>query len=129
MQNEIYTNYFNPGSPAITPIWTPTYATHAADKKSIMKWKDFIKKYPNYSRYRFSSDKLNGFVSFIFNVDEYTPINADGTFNKEIFHFDSHDTYPPENIHTFLNAHDKETFEKESASVNGFPKKYKLSTT
>lgn len=123
MQNEIYTNYFNPGS-APTPIWTPT-PTHAADKKSIMKWKDFIKKYPNYSRYRFSAGN-NNFVSFIFNGDEYYPINADGTFNQEIFHFDSHDTYPPENIHTFLNAHDKETFEKESA--NGFPQKYKLST-
>ena len=129
MQNELFTNYFNPP----TPIWTPT--PHSApDKKSIMKWKDFIKKYPNYSRYRFSADN-NGFVSFIFNGDEYTPINADGTFNKEIFHF-PHDGWPAENIHTFLNSDDKKTFEKELATSTKvvvvekkFPQKYRINSS
>jgi len=43
-----------------------------------MKWSDFKKKYPNYSRYRFSEDDA-GNVQFLFNGDFFDPFNSDGT--------------------------------------------------
>jgi hypothetical protein len=90
-----------------------------------MKWSDFKKKYPNYSRYRFSEDDA-GNVQFLFNGDFFDPFNSDGTLKLILYHF-YFDKYPPENIKDFLDTNDKNTYEKELHS--GFPDKYKLNST
>ena len=75
-----------------------------------MKWTDFKRKYPNYSRFRFGENKND--VEFLFNDDNYDPFNKDGTLKKTLYHFPSWNghTYEPENINDFLYTNDKQAF-------------------
>ena len=79
-----------------------------------MKFSDFVKKYPYYSRFRFSSN--NGNVVFNFNGDEYDPFDSQGRLVKTLYHFPG-DSWPPENINDFLITDDK----KANEELEGFP--------
>jgi len=85
-----------------------------------MKFAEFERLYPNYDRYRFSSE--NGEVRFLFNGDEYNPFNNDGRLVKTIYQFPSWNghSYKPEDIRDFLG---------DSAGMVTFPKELMLSKT
>ena len=85
-----------------------------------MKWADFKRKYPNYTRYRFDENYV-GNVVFKFNGDNYNPFYDDGTLKKTLYHFPSSNGHiKTENINDFLG---KPAFEKATTE---FPKNYRL---
>ena len=89
-----YQNVFPTHKPPATH--KPPPATH---KDFKMKFTEFVKRYPNYSRYRFSSDD-GGNVVFLFNGQEYNPFDSDGQLIEK-YHFPG-DKWKPENINDFL---------------------------
>ena len=94
-----------------------------------MKFTEFVRRYPNYSRLRFGADK-NGNVEFLFNDGNYNPFDKDGKLVKVLYQFPSWNghTYKPENIKEFLYTNDKKAFEKATEEVNEieFPKEYRF---
>ncbi|EDO48021.1 predicted protein [Nematostella vectensis] len=51
-----------------------------------MKFTEFAKRYPYYSRFRFSADE-HGDVQFNFNGDEYDPFDKNGNLVKTLYRF------------------------------------------
>jgi len=90
------------------------------EKTYKMKFTEFERLYPNYDRYRFTSE--NGEVRFLFNGDEYNPFNNDGKLVKSLYQFPSWNghSYKPENINDFLGDMNRKT---------SFPKVLSLSKT
>ena len=64
-----------------------------------MKFSDFVKTYPYYSRFRFSN--YNGNVVFNFNGNEFDPFDSQGNLKERLYHFLGN-KWPPENINDFL---------------------------
>ena len=67
-----------------------------------MKFSEFAKKYPHYSRFRFGNE--DGYVVFYFNGETYNPF-SNGKLIKTFFHFPN-DSYKAEDINDFLYGKD-----------------------
>ncbi|XP_048588585.1 uncharacterized protein LOC125572279 [Nematostella vectensis] len=89
-----------------------------------MKFTEFVKRYPYYSRFRFSADE-HGNVQFVFNGDEYDPFDKNGNLVKTLYHFPGN-SWKPENIQDFLVADDTQAYKETIQQLFGFPKQYRL---
>ena len=88
-----------------------------------MKFSEFVKKYPHYSRFRFSN--RDGDVVFNFNGYEYYPFDKDGNIAKTLYRFPGN-KWKPENINDFLDTDDQKAYKEATEQVEGFPQKYKF---
>ncbi|XP_048579609.1 uncharacterized protein LOC125560969 [Nematostella vectensis] len=89
-----------------------------------MKFTEFVKRYPYYSRFRFSADE-HGNAQFVFNGDEYDPFDKNGNLVKTLYHFPGN-SWKPENIQDFLVADDTQAYKETIQQLFGFPKQYRL---